>query len=277
MERDHWKRRFTEKAAWPWPCPVCKTGRLQLEKSSVVIRETRESREYRLSKEEGDFYPGDLTERFCCLLLCNQPQCKEPVMVCGTASQDEESDGEGGTEWKRELSPTYFHPALKIIAIPEKCPNGVKAQLEKAFALYWCDSLSCANRIRNAVELLLTHLGIARYRIDPKKRRRLWLHQRIGLFRDKNKQGRQLATMMFAVKVIGNEGSHPGKLSHEDLLDAFQLVEHVLAVLFVPREHDHLAKLAQTIHKTRKPRSHKTVRNLARILNATLNPPAKTQ
>lgn len=276
MQRDQWKRSLTENSAWPWPCPVCKTGRLQLEKSSLTIRETRESQEYREAKEPGDFFYGDITERFCCVLQCNQPHCNEPVVVCGTATHEEEIDGEGGMEWKRELRPTYFHPALKIITVPEKCPKDVKGQLEQAFALYWCDSLSCANRIRNAVEMLLMQLGIPKFRIDlqKKKRLRLWLGQRINLFCQSSKLGKQLSSMMFAVKVIGNEGSHPGNLSREDLLDAFQMIEHLLAVLFVPAEQDHLTKLAKTINKSQKPRSHKTMRNLGRVLKS-FAPPAK--
>ena len=278
MERDQWKRELTPESSWPWPCPRCKTGRLQLEKSTLVIRETRDSYEYRESKEPGEFYRGDVTERFSCLLLCNQSHCKEPVVVCGTTSHEEELDGAGEREWKVYLSPKFFHPPLRIISIPEKCPASVKGQIEKAFALYWCDALSCANRIRNSVELLLTHLGIARFRIDQqkKKRRRLWLHQRIELFCQSSRQGRQLATMMFAVEVIGNEGSHPGNLSSEDLLDAFQLVEHVLAVLFVPPEQDHLAKLAKAIHRSKKPRSHNTMRHRPRTPAAASTPPVQT-
>lgn len=124
MERDQWKRQLTAESAWPWPCPACHAGRLRLEKPSVVIRETRESKEYRLGKEDGDFYRGDVTDRFCCLLVCNQPHCNEPVTVCGTTTHEEEMDGEGGRDWRVYLCPKFFHPALPIIRMPEATPEG---------------------------------------------------------------------------------------------------------------------------------------------------------
>ena len=274
MNRDPWKRNMTSESSWPWPCPACASGRLYLEKSSLVLRETSESREYRRSRDEGDHEPDAFTQRFCCLLVCSQAHCKEPVVVCGTTVEEEEMDGEGGTEWKTYLHPVYFNPPLRMISIPAGCPASVRNQLEKAFALYWCDPLSCSNRIRNSVELLLTHLGVPRFRTDAhkQKRRRRWLHERIELFRSRSRQGRELATLMFAVKVIGNEGSHPGALTREDLLDAFELLEHVLSILFAPPEQNRLTAIAKAIHRSNKPRSHKGRRVVRRNVGPAFTP-----
>jgi hypothetical protein len=60
---------------------------------------------------------------------------------------------------------------------------------------------------------------------------------------------------MFAVKWVGNEGSHPGTLSRDDLLDAFEIVEDMLQEMFAPHEKDRVLELAKAIHRAKKPRS----------------------
>lgn len=278
MDRQVWKRTMTRQSAWPWPCPVCAHGRLQLDKSTLVVRETRSSKDYKDSKEDGYWEPDMTTERFTCVLVCNQPSCHEPVVVCGTTGEEQAPDGEGGWDWEEYLMPVFFHPALPIIATPKATPDQIRKEVEKAFATYWCDLLSCANRIRNAIELLLTYLKIPRFQIDPQKRRRrrLWLHQRIELFCKRSQQDRKLATMMFAVKVIGNEGSHPGKLTQDDLLDAFEMLEHLLKIFFVPPDADKISELAKAIHKRKKPRSHHVQRRRKRTSIVSVPPPATT-
>jgi hypothetical protein len=57
----------------------------------------------------------------------------------------------------------------------------------------------------------------------------LTLHERIERFRrDDVAAGRAL----MAVKWIGNEGSHGGRLDKKDLLDGFELLEHALSEVF---------------------------------------------
>ena len=255
MDRLAWKRSMTRESAWPWPCPACARGRLQLEKTTLLIRETSSSRDYRNSKEEGYWEPDMTTQRFACLLVCSLPSCREPVVVCGTTGEEPEPDPEGGETWKERLYPKFFHPAPPIIRIAEATPEVVRKEVEKAFALFWCDLLSCANAVRNAIEQLLTHYKIRRNKTDAqRKTRRVSLHERIQIYSQRGPSEQQLATAMFAVKWIGNEGSHPGKLTTDDLLDAFQLLEHVLNHLFVPPSG--AVELAREIHKRKKPRSH---------------------
>ena len=43
--------------------------------------------------------------------------------------------------------------------------------------------------------------------------------------------------MLGAVKALGNEATHGADLQSEDLLDAYDLVEHVLVELYVTRPH----------------------------------------
>jgi hypothetical protein len=56
------------------------------------------------------------------------------------------------------------------------------------------------------------------------------------------------------VKWIGNEGSHPGSVLREQLLDAFQLVEHLLDEIFINRRAE-MSKITRTVLRRKKSRS----------------------
>lgn len=227
-----------------------------LEKDSVRFKETRRSIDYRNSKEDGYWEPDMTTHRFSGILVCNQGSCKEPVIVCGTTGEEQCFDSEGGESWETYLMPIFFHPPLPIIKIPKSCPQKVRTEICKAFALYWCDLAGCANRVRNALEQILNHFKIKRFELDKIKKRRfrLSLHRRIELFK-KNHQ--DMGKAMLAVKWVGNEGSHPGNLDRDDLLDVFQLIEHLLHRLFVPPEENVALEIAKAINKFKRPRSHR--------------------
>lgn len=85
---------------------------------------------------------------------------------------------------------------------------------------------------------MLDHFGI------PSKGpngRRLTLHSRIEDFA-KTDDGN--GTFLSAIKWLGNSGSHPGGLTREDVLDAFDMIEHVLEDRFTTTKKDLMAKVA---------------------------------
>jgi hypothetical protein len=254
MDRNLWKSNLTFEHSRPWPCPRCKTGRLQLVKESIQTFETRASIEARQAQAEGEWEPDVPFFRFTCVLRCHQSACKEPVVVSGHTTYEQEQEPEGGWTWAHYLQPLFFHPPPPIIPIPDSCPKLVRQAIEGAFALYWCDRSSCANKLRLATEELLTALRVPLTQTDPAKHRRnrLKLHRRIELLDAKD---HRLATQLFAVKWIGNEGSHPGSLTADDLLDAFVILGDALQRLFPPPDADHALNIAKLIHKTKKPRS----------------------
>jgi hypothetical protein len=232
MNRDIWKQTLSENHAPRWSCPTCGTGFLRLKDRPIKVYATRESINASLSQ---DFYQGDATERFVCVLQCDKSSCAEPVSVLGTTGWEEvpdyDEEGYQGYAWSRYLVPMFFDPPLALIDIPRTCPNEVRLELVAGFRLYWCHLGAAANRIRTAVELLLTYLRIKRFTPQHGRRRRLNLHERIQIFRAHKPE---LGVPLLAIKWLGNEGSHPGALSHNDLLDAFGIVEHVLDELLNP-------------------------------------------
>lgn len=253
MDRQLWKASPTETRAPRWPCPRCNTGILELDRKLVSVYETGESR---VDRHREDWFEDYIEERFTALLTCNRAVCREPVVFCGHTFHEQETDAEGYT-WNRYLRPEYFVPALRLISTPSGCPAIIAKNISGAFSLFWCDRSSCANRLRSALESLLTVLKVKRFtRHNPprKGRIRLSLHQRIELFAKSNAE---LGKIMLAVKWLGNEGSHPGSLTPDHLLDGFEMFEYLLDAIFVNMK-SRIAKIAREINRRKGPRSRST-------------------
>ncbi|MBN8624688.1 MAG: DUF4145 domain-containing protein [Planctomycetes bacterium] len=221
IDRSIWKKSFLLNDVPAWPCPKCKMASLAV--CGTGTGHMIHDPEFPWS---GASDPG--TERgglFAAVLECSRGSCKQIVAVCGEA-RGAATRAEGWT-LLREYTPRYFNPTPPIFQLPPECPDKVCEVIESAFALYWCDPRACVNRIRTAIETLLTEFGIARYK-KPKsgsKRVRLSLHDRIELSRAKQPD---LADSLMAIKWLGNIGTHELKITTDDALDGFVLLEHVL-------------------------------------------------
>lgn len=171
---------------------------------------------------------------FTATLICPRDDCQEPVSVCGRAKGCR-ADSERGEEWTYALQPRFFCPSLAIIALSSRYPHELQAELNAAFAVYWCDVNACLNHIRNAIELLLTNIGVARKRFDSAKRK--WLRLELSSRIDKlPPRYRGLRDALHALRWLGNAGSHPGVVTRDDALDGFELLDHVLEQRFDPRD-----------------------------------------
>ena len=131
----------------------------------------------------------------------------------------------------------YRRKVKEACSSTDPCPADIKDEVRAASSLYWSDVSASANRIRTAVEKILDHKKIKRSKKiqsgkNAGKNRRLSLHERIELFKQKDSD---LAATMLAIKWLGNAGSHTSDLNEKDLLDAFELLEHVIEELFVEK------------------------------------------
>ena len=221
-----WIQPFKKDSLPPWPCPRCNTGTLSLRKGSMLEVSSGDTAAIPDYDFDTDFYEG----RFTCVADCSRPGCGETVIVTGRSFVESENDD--GSHYVTLLTPVCVHPPPPIVPLPPRCPKDVRSELVSAFGLYWMDLRAAANRVRTSVELLLTRLGIQRVWIRESKRRRLTTHERIELFRAKDSE---LGSSLLAIKWIGNEGSHPGDLKKQDLLDAFELISHVLDETYAKR------------------------------------------
>jgi hypothetical protein len=104
--------------------------------------------------------------------------------------------------------------------------------------LVWPSAEAAGNQLRQAVEALMDDAGISA--LDSKGKR-IPLHDRIVAFDKTDKENGQV---LLAVKWLGNSGSHPGGLTREDVLDAFDMIEFVLENLYGTTKKELLAKVA---------------------------------
>lgn len=250
MERERFIGPYSKTALPAWRCPSCIEGLLKLIPESLTVKETAKSLTYR---GQDNWEPDWIDESYSATLKCIL--CGEHVFNIGKTEFIEVHDEEYDWCLVSALQPMFFQPPIHIITILDQCPDDIKAEIIAACSLYWADLSASANRIRSALELILTHKKIKKSKAiksgkNKGKRKRLSLHERIELFKVKNPQ---LGGTMLAVKWLGNAGSHASALSAPDVLDAFELLDHVIEELFVEKLKK-IRKLTKDINKKKGPK-----------------------
>ena len=243
MQRYLWEASLTNTSCPPWPCVKCKKGFLRLQMKSLSFEETRESKRWHNSDDWG---PEHIDFTFLAWTQCSNENCGEKYAIAGNGGIEPEynEDEDGSTEWVNHFSPRFIIPTLHPTELPAKCPETVRTILHDAFACYWSQPDACAGRIRAALEALLTHLGVpSEVKKEDGKTLPLSLHKRLELFRKENPTaGAQLT----AIKWLGNTGAHGQRVTRSDILDALELLEHVL-VEVIDQKSAKLAELAKKL------------------------------
>lgn len=253
MDRKLYKLPIGKSGITHFPCPTCGKGSLKIRHDTFHFEETNESK-----KAHGhDAWDPDWVELvFSCFLECSNEGCKDVVASTGVGSVSEHYiyDEYGNPEdmdYREDFTPTYFVPHLKIFAIPNGAPADVKEEIEKSFALLFCDPQSAANHVRTALEHLLTQLKVKRYSTSNGKRRFLSLHNRIQLLPSTLQHVQDL---FFAVKWLGNAGSHSNSaVTIDDVFDAYELMEELLNEMYANKRKQ-AKSLAKKINKRKGPK-----------------------
>ena len=223
MKRELYKYRYFNEGQIPkWRCPTCIAGTLTLHEKLFVAYNA----ETRRSINEDYFEPDQIRRVFTGALCC--ATCGETVVFSGSGGVEREPDEDGGWEWGDYYVPCFFYPALKLIDMPENksVPEDMKQAVAASFSVFWSNLDSCANRLRTAIELLLDGIGVVR-KVKPNVAKELTLQQRIE--RIDNAQYPYVQNMLQAIKLVGNDGSHDlGQAPREDILDCYEILEHVL-------------------------------------------------
>lgn len=242
---------LTENFCPPWPCPTCKRGVFTLHPKALIAKETIESQR---AQHHPEWDPDWTSYVFTAWAQCNNPACKEECAIGGTGGLEPEYDEDGGFSFSTYYTPKFCSPMPEIIEIPEKCPNEVKRELRAGFSLFWADRGAAANRVRIALERLLDYLGIPNQETKGTRIVELTLHKRIESFATKEPT---MALHLMALKWLGNTGSHEGKVAKNDLLDAFEVLEHVL-VEMIDRRTERVSAIAEKLTKKHGPKKKPT-------------------
>lgn len=248
MKRALWTAKISSSVVPPWPCPRCKAGTLALLSDSLVVRETPDSV---AAHDDENWEPEWNAYVFSAWLQCGNHACAQPVSVVGKGGVEPELDEEHGTVWADAHTPLYAYPMPDMFEIPQKCPDAIAVSLRQSFSAFWSSPTAAANNTRTALEHLLDSMGV------PKKRKNkkgafstLALHARIEQLQKVNPA---IGNQLMAVKWLGNTGSHRSNVDREELLDAYELVEHALEELIDERS-KRIVGLVKSLTKKHGPR-----------------------
>lgn len=173
--------------------------------------------------------------RFTAFFVCSE--CGECACAIGNGRAANSKPGQA----------IYFQvvsciPELPIFELKSPYPKEIRTRLQQSFAVFFQDPAAAGNRVRACIEVLLDKLGVARYRIDEKTGQvvqkkggsaaELSLGERL---KQLSAAEPDLAKMLGGVKQLGNEATHGNELAYDDLLKAYELLEHVLDDIYVTR------------------------------------------
>jgi uncharacterized protein DUF4145 len=252
LTRDKWKADFRLGEPLRWPCPSCHESPLRVVPENLKDGETAASK---AMHDHAAFEPDvHVDGRFAGVMDC--AHCGNAVGVAGTYRLKDEryedaEHGEAG-DFVKYYRPSYFTESPHLVQMPEKTPEAVAGELLASFQLFWSDPLACTNRIRSSVEKLLTAERVPQTtRNDKGKRVFLTLHNRIERYQ---KDQKNIAEKLMAMKWIGNAGSHSQGATQDDALDGLELMDWVLDTLYA-RRHRRASALTRVINRRRAPRS----------------------
>ena len=230
FNRNLWLHSFGQNNFPNWTCPRCEIG---------VLRPIEKTFSYEASGDitseiikYGEYFEYDsYTFRYSVLLKCNNYNCQECVASCGHGYvQTEHVSGTQEGKFFNVFDPKYFYPALAIFKIPKECPVEITEKIKTSFQLFFSDAPAAANHVRKTIESILTDRGIKRFSSVKGKRKSINLHGRIVEFEKKDPEN---AKKLFAIKWLGNEGSHTDTITKNDVLDAYEILEFVLDDLYI--------------------------------------------
>jgi hypothetical protein len=244
VKRDIWKGQIQESYCPPYPCAACSGGILKLVAKSFKSRETARSKAWR---SHSDWDPDWLDYVFSAEAECGNPKCSQTYFLIGTGGVEPYFDDEEGQSWGDAYYPKACVPMPPIIEIPNKCPQDVKLDLIKSFEDFWRNPNASANAIRTALDRLMDHLGITKL---DKSKKELTLHKRIEIYAAGEPT---IGSQLMALKWLGNTGSHGNRTSIDDLLDAYEILEHCLMEV-IEMKTQKIAELAAKLNKKHSPK-----------------------
>jgi hypothetical protein len=189
---------------------------------------------------------------FRCYFQCVSDHCAEVVQCVGQTWWDQrnwEEEGGYASEYYQGLTPTMFEPPLKVFDIPPNTPKRVRESITASFRVLFLSTGSALNEVRNALEFLMDHLEVPREGTsNGGKKYRLSLEGRVNLMQPPHEHYKEL---LIAVKWLGNYGTHAEETTREDVLNAYDILYHVLDGMFSGNA-DRIKQLAAGINAKEK-------------------------
>jgi hypothetical protein len=239
---EKYSRSFVGNPTQKFVCPRCGQGHLIPDQSTFFeIQPTFSKREF----DHEAWEPEWITRRFSFRSICNNDDCGEVAFVSGRGGVERGYGYEGETEIFDFYRIESIFPAPDLISIPEEAPYEVEKLLKKCFALYWVDTSAAANALRASLEALMDEMKVpTSQKTKTGKIVEIYLHNRIQHWSETHKE---YAELCFALKEVGNLGSHGETVRGEHFFAALEIYSHVLQQLF----ENNAAKMKELAEKIR--------------------------
>jgi hypothetical protein len=237
----------------PWPrpqCPDCGSGHIRFEKPVEA-----ESYESASARNHLAFEPEWIHGTFAVLGECENPGCRQTVHGTGDyrvhyakTSAPDDPFAQFAPPYSSYYRVVHLHPPMLLMPIPKSAPVEVREGVLRASRVVFADPGLAATALRATVERFLTIAGIAP--TEPSGRFRN-AHDRIKEWRDADTSRVQVADLFFAVKWLGNAGTHEDSdLTTVEVLDGASLLDEAFHRLYTGPDID---ARAQTINTAKGP------------------------
>ncbi|WP_460826582.1 DUF4145 domain-containing protein [Nostocoides australiense] len=215
--------------AWPRPsCPTCQSGFVRFSSPTEV-----ESHESSSARGHDAFEPEWITGTFVVQGECENPECRQSIHGTGNYGvdySDRSNYDDYGPSYSSYYTITHLHPPMLMMPIPGSAPDNVREGVLRASRVLFADPGLAATALRATVELFLTHAGVAATTPSGKFRS---AHERIEEWRDADPGRPEVADLLFAVKWLGNAGTHEdADLTVIEVLDGARVLDEAFHRLF---------------------------------------------
>ena len=156
--------------------------------------------------------------RLSATLRCNKKSCGEQVTLHAVGGVEPDYGHDGGTELTEYYFIQTITPSPHIISLPNGLPYPIHRELVASFNVFWLHKDLAANKIRNALEAFLTHVGVP----DEVKGKWVSLGNRLNTYSESSPEN---AGFFKILKPIVNDASHGSKIETDTLLDIYEALE----------------------------------------------------
>lgn len=176
----------------------------------------------------------ELSGSFTGTLRCDNADCRAELSIAGRYGYQWDFDDEQRLpRLTHQYWVEYVNPPLRLFVPPSRTPKAVADEIRAAGQLLFINPSAAGNRLRFAVEELLTAFRVPRTelvtRTTGKKRQSVQLHRRITVF---SKTHPDIAKVLLAVKWIGNAASHGQTLTVADVVLCGTVLQAALNALY---------------------------------------------
>ena len=225
-------RPIEEGQPWPRPaCPKCQIGYIGF--SAPTEYEGHDSAS---ARDHPAFEPEWISGTFVTRGQCENPKCQQAVHGTGDYRVDysqktnrDEYEYQG-IPYSSYYTVTHLHPPMLMMPIPKSAPEEVREGVLRASRVLFADPGLAATALRATVERFLTSEGISATRSTGQFRN---AHERINEWRDADPNRPPVADLFFAVKWLGNAGTHEDSdLTTMEVLDGARVLDEAFHRLF---------------------------------------------